>query len=529
MSRALPLVLLFLAVLYLPFINKPVHMDDGNFIAMSGALNLSLSVKPGVTYYYMGDKTENYVPFDSTHPPFIPFFLKIVSLVTGGYREYLMHAGFLIFSALLLLSTLMLAGELDIRPVPALMMICGNAALLPVSHNLMADGPMISLWMFASFLLISGIRRNMKDRVLFSFPVMTVAALISYQTLLILPTFVFFIVLSKGKIDARTVRLFLLPVACLVLFLLYVTLRYNSPVSGVLSEIGRGLEADRLFNKALSIPVNVGLSMLFILPLGYRDILSSRKALFMAAAALLITIPPVMSLSYPLAESLWLILLASTGLFSIVYVIRLALVGFEDRPLGFFLLSWIGTMLFVNLFIVPFGALRYVMPALVPMAFIMLKKTFSGRALMVSSVLTALLGLAVAYGDYLFASSYRDFSDEAGRTVGTAKERVWYTGEWGMHYYMDKQGFRYLARESNEPREGDLIMVADVPKLWGPPPGLYRRMKLIDVREINSWYPFRVMGLDTRTGYYSTLWGYQPFTLSSRPIERFGIFRVESR
>ena len=99
-------------------------------------------------------------------------------------------------------------------------------------------------------------------------------------------------------------------------------------------------------------------------------------------------------------------------------------------------------------------------------------------------------------------------------------------GEWGMHYYMDKNGFRYLTSDSDEPKQGDLIIVADVPKLWGPSLQVYSRMKLIDIVEIKTWYPIRVMGVDEKAGYYSTLWGYLPFAISDKPVERFGIFRV---
>ena len=51
-------------------------------------------------------------------------------------------------------------------------------------------------------------------------------------------------------------------------------------------------------------------------------------------------------------------------------------------------------------------------------------------------------------------------------------------------------------------------------------------MKLIDIVEIKTWYPIRVMGVDEKAGYYSTLWGYLPFSISDKPVERFGIFRV---
>lgn len=527
MKKTVFVVLLFLVLFYIPFINKAVHIDDGNFIEMSKAIDLPFSVKQGHSYYFMGGKTDNFFPFNSSHPPFIPYYLKILNLITGGYKDYLMHAGFLIFPALLLFSTFMLAKELNVEPVPALMIICGNVALLPVSHNLMADGPMFSLWMTAAYLFISGIRMDALIRIVFSLIIITIAGLVAYQTFFLLPAFFLFAVL-KRKLDFKIAVTFLLPVAFVALILIYITIRYSSPISGIMGEIGRGLQYDRLFNKGMSIPLNIGVSMLFLLLLRYKEIFSAKKDVLLTIVSVLLVIPPVICLSYPLWSSLWLILLSSAGLFSIMYAIRIAGKEDRDRPLDLFLLAWIAIVLFYNISLMPFGALRYIMPAIAPMAFIFLRNATKGRAVIISAILTALLGLAVAYGDYIYASSYRDFSDEVKGTVGTASDRVWYVGEWGMHYYMDRNGFKYLGSASNEPLQGDLIIISDVPKLWGPSPELYKRMKLIDVREIKTRYPIKVMGLDIKTGYYSTLWGYQPFTVTNQPVERFGIFRVIS-
>ena len=178
-----------------------MHIDDGNFIEMAQAIDFPFSVKPGYVYYFMGHKAENWNPFNSTHPPFIPIYLKITSLITG-YKDYLMHICFLLFPVLLLLSTFLLAKELNVEPIPALMIICGNAALLPVSHNLMADAPMLSLWILAAYFLISGIRKNLPGRTAFSFLTLAVAGLISYQTFFCFRRFLF--ILSSR--EASTVK-----------------------------------------------------------------------------------------------------------------------------------------------------------------------------------------------------------------------------------------------------------------------------------------------------------------------------------
>ncbi|MEW6108626.1 MAG: glycosyltransferase family 39 protein [Nitrospirota bacterium] len=525
MKKTFLTILAFLLVFYLPFINKAVHIDDGNFIEMSKAMDFPLSVKPGYIYYFMGNRTDNYSPFDSTHPPFIPFYLKLISSAAGGYKDYLLHAGFLIFPVLLLLSTVLLAKELGVDQTAAVMFICGNAALLPVSHNLMADLPMFSLWMLASYFFITGIKRDIRCRMVSAFLVITIAALMSYQTIFLLPAF-FIYVVSNNKVNNKMMVFFSIPVAAITLVLLYIAAHYPSPVSGIINEVKRGLEPDRIFNKGMSIPLYTGLSAVFLLPMKYREIKSTKKNYFLALFSVLVVIPPVLTLSYSLWSSLWLIILASSGIFSLIFATRIVRDNIDDRPINFFFLTWIVLVLFYNILFMPFGAFRYIMPVIAPLTFIFLKNTPRTKALMMSGVLTALLGFAVACGDYIYASSYRDFSDEVRKTVGRSGDRVWYIGEWGMHYYMDKNGFRYLTAGANEPGEGDLIIIADIPKLWGPSPELYSRMKLIDVRETRTWYPVRVMGLHVRAGYYSSLWGYLPFAISVQPIERFGIFRV---
>ncbi|MDP3111226.1 MAG: glycosyltransferase family 39 protein, partial [Thermodesulfovibrionales bacterium] len=496
MKKILLVVFLFLVLFYVPFINKAVHIDDGNFIEMSKAIDFPFSVKTGYLYYFMGNKAENWDPFNSSHPPFIPIYLKITSFITG-YKDYLMHICFLVFPILLLLSTFLLAKELNVEPIPALMIICGNAVLLPVSHNLMADAPMLSLWILAAYFLISGVRKNLPGRTAFSFLTLVFAGLISYQTFFLLPAFFIYLVI-KRSVSRKIILMFFLPVAVISLTLVSIALNHHSPVSGLIGEVKRGLQPDRLFNKALSIPIIIGISTVFLLPLKYKQIAASKRYIFLAAVSILIVIAPVMSLSYPVWSTLWLIFLAASGIFFIIYVTIMALAEIEDRALGLFLLAWVAAVIFYNIFLMPFGAVRYLMPVIVPLSFIFLKSAARGRSvrlvrtqadsprrategIIISAVLTSLLGLAVAYGDYIYASSYRDFAGEVKNTVGEAHDRVWYTGEWGMHYYMDKNGFRYLTSDSDEPKQGDLIIVADVPKLWGPSIKLYSRMELLDI------------------------------------------------
>ena len=87
------------------------------------------------------------------------------------------------------------------------------------------------------------------------------------------------------------------------LTLVSIALNHHSPISGLIGEVRRGLQPDRLFNKALSIPIIIGISTVFLLPLKYKQITASKRHIFLAVVSGLIVIAPIMSLGYPIWSS----------------------------------------------------------------------------------------------------------------------------------------------------------------------------------------------------------------------------------
>jgi hypothetical protein len=329
------------------------------------------------------------------------------------------------------------------------------------------------------------------------------------------------------------IALFLFPLLCLSGVFIYLHYFHNISFSGIINEAMRGMRKEIFMGKVLSLFIGMGTITLFINPLlliNGPDRRIKLTNLYILLFSFVSSTAFVLSINYSFLQSLWLIVLATSG---VSFVTRATLVIFEPKDEGqkmviTLLLAWLYVVIAYNIFFAPFGALRYMLPALMPcivMSMLLIGKARL-KALYISSVLTVMLGVAVSYGDYIFASSYRDIATEVSESVGQDNKRVWFIGDWGMQYYMRKNGYRYLTAKSNEPAKGDLIFIADKQKMWGPSPQLYERMDLIDIIEHGSWFPVRVMASDMRVGYYSHLWGLQPFTLSSEPVERFGVFRV---
>ena len=78
--RGTPLIAVVLVcVLFVPFLGKPFHVDDANYIALSKAIDLPFGTVPGVRLHQMGEVIENLSPLASTHPPLIQYVLRLVS------------------------------------------------------------------------------------------------------------------------------------------------------------------------------------------------------------------------------------------------------------------------------------------------------------------------------------------------------------------------------------------------------------------------------------------------------------------
>jgi len=510
--------------LFAPFLDKPFHMDDANFVAMARAIELPWGVVPGVELLHLGEASPNLNPLASSHPPFVPYLLRVLAAVGGGYSELPLHAWFLAFPLLLLGAVGHFANRLGIDAGPPMLAIGGSLAVLPVGHTLMADLPTTAL--FAAGAAAFDRALNGRSRGLFALAavLLLLAQRASYQVAFFLPCL---LLLVPGRIWRKySLRVWMswaaLAAAAAVLL---VGILFAGPLSGLLPGLMQGLRIDWFGNRLLGVPVDLGACFLFLLPLGAR-VRGPRGLAVATIAVVAALIAGVYRIGYPLGGSIALVALGAVGVVSVAWMLaRLSDSG--GRPVERFLCAWSGAALLVALVLLPFGAFRYLIPVVVPVTLLLFAASRRRAMAWLAAGLTVSLGLAVAMADYQFATAYRDFAKTVRtESGGVSPDRIWYAGDWGMKYYMGREGFRYLTASSNAPRAGDLVVLAEVARMWNPSAGLGPRLQLIDVREVAPVWPIVLMSQSARAGYYSALWGYYPFVMTRRPLERFGIFRV---
>jgi len=140
---------------------------------------------------------------------------------------------------------------------------------------------------------------------------------------------------------------------------------------------------------------------------------------------------------------------------------------------------------------------------------------------------TLAVSLPLALVDYRAAQAQKDFAAEAAQRWLPGRT-VWFTGHWGLQYYLEKAGASALDQSPkgwSQVKPGDLIVAAAV-NSNGPLPHV-PATRLLAVRQAGSAVPLRLMsGWSSQAGFYSSARGFLPYALSAEPLERWEVREV---
>ncbi len=109
----------------------------------------------------------------------------------------------------------------------------------------------------------------------------------------------------------------------------------------------------------------------------------------------------------------------------------------------------------------------------------------------------------------------------------THSKRVWINGEWGLRYYLESEGGLPL-------REGQVIHPGEIAvssKLSYPIPFTSGGGVLAPIaqRIITSSIPLRLVALQGRAAYSTTMFGLRPFDISLAPIDQLSAEQMIER
>lgn len=545
--KAWVLFVLVFCVLYLPFIDKAFHIDDVDFIHYSELIGWNPLDSTPVDYVVDGKLLKDSLPqYEMTHPLLVPYVIKIAS-VLFGQNEIMLHLVFLFFSLLSLVSLLILYRVLfpDSKDSWHLttLFLCSLPAFLVNSQNVMADVPTLSFLLFSMVCYSLSIEKDSTSIVYLGGISLCAATFTSYQALFFIPV-IFLYMLIRRRLSIHSIWSLAIPFAALLIWflLLYQThglfplLKSREGAShNLISDlINMGLGLQALVAKGISVFAFIGSSMLFLVPAYF--ILNKSGTRFFLIFLPLIALSCILiftATGYSFFENASLSLLVALGAITLLIVIKESLVtSYRDKykGRGIFLLLWVFLVLTYNMLIFPWVAARHMLPVFPPLIMILVNglgqdQTKIKRIVIACAVsLSVLFGLGSAFSDYRFAETYREIARDIKDLPSV--NNVWYIGKWGMQYYMEKAGARYLLESSNEPKEGDFVVIPEMPRFWMPSPELQMRLGLSAEKKAVSSFPLRLFNRRSNAGFYSNAWGLLPFSISREPDEVFLVLRV---
>ncbi len=134
--------------------------------------------------------------------------------------------------------------------------------------------------------------------------------------------------------------------------------------------------------------------------------------------------------------------------------------------------------------------------------------------LLISLVVGAATGLAVALSDYRWANGYRDFV--VREFPQPPRQPVYYNAQWGLRFYAERAGLLPYRGGPFEPG-ARLVVSEKVPPNWEItqlPRGIVGR------HELAYPGPFALLDFDRNAGFYSNFWGDWPFAPAARVTDR---------
>jgi len=137
------------------------------------------------------------------------------------------------------------------------------------------------------------------------------------------------------------------------------------------------------------------------------------------------------------------------------------------------------------------------------------------------------LSLALAVVDAHYAQAQRALANYVKTSYVDRGRKAWFTGHWGLQYYLEKAGAAPLDESRggwSETGPGDVVILpmVNASQLY-PPSGLTLESSEFAVAEP---IPLRLMGGPglSEAGFYSSLWGFLPYSISDKPLDAFRIF-----
>ena len=551
------IIIIFVLTLTLPFSNKAVHMDDTIFIYIAD----QIANDPLRPYSFHAEWGGYSGPGNRlVDTPLIPYYIALIRWIIGS-SEIALHLSFIIFPLVAGLSFYFIAKKFIKWALISTLIMLATPTFLVNSHNLMLDVPMISLFLLSVALFVYGVDTENK-KLLFSGGIVGGFAYMAKPNAIILIPILILYCLIKKKPKYTAYQL--IPAMFIILFLLHnyffderiflqIFLQDYLPLL-IRNKISSFKILGAYFFSNLSY---IGGATIFPLFFLFPFLLRKRNFIFFILSAIISAVISAalynassnfVSGNYTLLQILLFFIFITISIFFIILIfaenysnIKMAMQNIlKSKKVNYdvdmvFIFLWLMGTFILNSGISG-GTVRYntlFLPPFLISYFILLKKYKEQFKLNIFKlsvfilVLTAFVGFLVAYADYDYADSYRDFVMKNSQKYKNTKNNLWFTGSHGFQYYMQKEGHKFLLHNDNSPKKGDFIIKARLPTPRRIGDDLVQRIELVETITYDGKIPIRTQNPEAHAGFYTYAGGLLPFSISNSKLEHFDIYYVK--
>lgn len=532
MKRDLIILTLLTVVLHLPFIGEAFHLDDAQYLDVALNVFHNPLFPMDLPSVFEG---RHLTLWGHTHPPLNAYFIAGLTYLHGGPpSEMFLHTVFLLFPVLLTISFYFLARRFAAQPFMATALLITNPTLMVSAHTLMADVPLLALWVCATILFIRGIDEGKGSFIYASALPLIGTCFYAYQGLALLPLLAFY-ALSRKKLGWREIKILSMPAVLMGAWQLsgymHRGVSYASTMFEYIGVRGLWLGSTKIRTATASLTYIGGTILFFpfvFWKLGHR----SKGILIWAALAIGAAIAFLRLADYNWAEKAFFIACFAGGVVATGWIVGRALEAWSLQGWtadDFFLSLWFIGMLGGCIAAFFSGSARYLLPTSPPLLLLVMRSVkrapvFYG-CLMASQVL---VGIPLAWSDYEFANlGRRETRDFQAQYLGTGQPFI-FSAEWGWRYYLNSIGGEIMADDTRgQPGElfvkSRLALGAIFDNEFG------RSLKPVGQQSYRVRSPLRLLDPKTHAGFWSDGWGILPFSFSSEPLDELSVYRVKEK
>lgn len=540
-------------VAFLPFLNKPVHLDDPMYVWVAQQIRTSPADFFGFDANWYGELHP--AVEDNQNPPGIGYFLAAVQAIVGE-SEIAMHAGMLLWSCGAIAGVYLLALRFTRRALIVTIATLVSPAFFLSATTLMADMQMFCLFIWGIVLFERALPDRANRRA--SVPVLLAAAacialsaLTKYFGLSLVPLLTVYAGMRcwtlKCRRPATLVAIaiaLLLPVLAIVAFNQYTVHRYGTALVSDAASYATSSEFRESTRYVSSLMT--GLSYLGGLMLGAAALLLARRPLMTLAvfAVLAVMSFGVMRTAHispqptgqptvdPLATPQFVVFAAIGAGILLAMVFDVA--RRRDAQSALLLLWVLGSLAFVTF--LNWSITSRTLIVLVPPTCIIAarrlddaeaEQVLAAKPISVGGlVVAALISLALSTADYRWAVANKRAAMALTKKYRADGATVWFVGHWGFQYYAQRAGGVAMEYDRLDLRPGEHVLSPEINSNIRPPS--QRIATVVEEVSVPPVWP-TLMSNEAAAGFYSSAWGKLPYSLTSTSADHFTVYRIDRR